>query len=148
MTHPLRTGLLALPLDVALAATGRRVAADDAVSQRVSVRLMPSALIENQDLKAVVRVEQEPVHRRLVVALDGPAFYSSTLRDLQGERALSTHEFYYRSLPAGSYLLSVSIEEAGGEVHVTERRFEVHGPPIEAAEPSSRSGSQRARRRH
>jgi hypothetical protein len=147
MTHPLRTGLLALPLIVVLAATGRPVAAGDAVPQRVSVRLMPSALIENQDLKAVVRIEQEPVHRRLVVALDGPAFYSSTLRDLKGERALRTHEFYFRSLPAGSYLLSVSIEEAGGEVHVTERRFEVHGQPVEGTEPSSRAGSHRSRRK-
>ncbi len=138
MGNHIRTGLLALQFSLFLAATGIPVAANDRPSSPISVRLLPGTLLENQDLKALVRVEKEPENRRLVVALDGPAFYSSTQRPLHGSSAASMHEFYFRALPAGSYLLSISVEDVSGAVRVTERRFDVHGTPAESTDTMAR----------
>lgn len=125
MTHRTVPGLLAPLLALVLAAAATAAAGD---RDRITVRLLPSTVVEHQDVKAMVMVEAQADNRRLVVALDGPAFYSSTQRTLNGTAGPRAHEFFFRSLPAGTYHLRISVEDARGRTTSVARDFEVHGP--------------------
>jgi len=96
-------------------------------SERISIRLLPATILEHHDLKAMVTVEERAENRRLIVALDGPEFYSSTQRTLDGQKGPRRHEFLFRALPAGMYELVVSVEGVSGRTASVTRLFEVHG---------------------
>jgi len=93
----------------------------------ITVRLLPATVMEHNDMKAMVTVQERPENRRLVVALDGPEFYSSTQRTLDGRKGPRSHEFLFRALPAGLYELRVSVEDDRGRTASIARTFEVHG---------------------
>jgi hypothetical protein len=124
MTHRTWTGRIGPVVALLLAAAVTAAAGD---RERITVRLLPTTIVEHQDMKAMVLVEAEAGNRRLVVALDGPAFYSSTQRTLNGTAGPRAHEFFFRALPAGTYHLRISVEDAQGRKTSLARDFEVHG---------------------
>lgn len=105
----------------------------------ITVRLLPATVMEHNDVKAMVTVEERPENRRLVVALDGPEFYSSTQRTLDGKKGPRSHEFFFRALPAGMYELRVSVEDDRGHTRSVAQSFEVHGMSMDDdVEPTGR----------
>ena len=93
----------------------------------VTIEVVPAIVLQNQDIRAVVRVRPDTANRRLTVALDAGEFYSSTERNLDGDRAAWTYEFYFRKLPAGEYRLNVQVADAAGHVRMAERHITVLG---------------------
>ncbi|HEX7088268.1 MAG TPA: hypothetical protein VF198_18060 [Vicinamibacterales bacterium] len=93
----------------------------------ITVRLLPATVMEHNDVKAMVTVEERAENRRLVVSLDGPEFYSSTQRTLDGKKGPRSHEFFFRALPAGVYELRVTVEDDRGHTASVARNFQVHG---------------------
>ena len=91
------------------------------------VYAVPAIVLQNQDIRAVVRVRPDIANRRLTVALDAGEFYSSTERNLDGDRAARTYEFYFRKLPAGEYRLNVQVADAAGRIRMAERHITVLG---------------------
>jgi hypothetical protein len=117
-----------LSLQIALvAALGaeRRTVPDPAAD--VTIEVVPAILLQNQDIRAVVRVRPDTANRRLTIALDAGEFYSSTERSLDGDRAARTYEFYFRKLPAGEYRLNVQVADAAGHIRMAERHITVLG---------------------
>ncbi len=84
-------------------------------------------LLRGQDIRAIVRVRPDVGNRLLTVALDAAEFYSSTERRLDGAEAARTFEFFFRTLPAGEYLLHVKVADASGRLRTAERHLTVLG---------------------
>lgn len=118
---------VALSLHVLLVASGagQRAVADPTAD--LTIDIVPAILRQNQEIRAVVRVRPDSANRTLTVALDAGEFYSSTERNLDGDRAARTYEFYFRKLPAGEYRLNVQVADAAGRIRMAERRITVLG---------------------
>jgi hypothetical protein len=127
--------VLSLHVMLVAAGPGQRAAPDPTADLVIDV--MPAILLQNQDMRAVVRVRPSTVNRTLTVALDAGEFYSSTERSLDGERAARTYEFYFHKLPAGEYVLRVQVEDIEGRIRKTERHISVLGQE-QAVEQSRR----------
>jgi hypothetical protein len=117
---------LRIALGVALVLVGARaptIAADADV--RVSIR--PRVLFAGQDTHVIVRVTPDDENRLLRVELDGPAYYASTEMQLDGAEAARTHDVWWRTLPAGSYVMWVRLERAGARPVVQQFSLTVAG---------------------
>jgi hypothetical protein len=77
------------------------------------------------DLK--IRIDPDIADRALIVELDSEAFFRSSLITLVGEDSPSTYWLRFDSLPAGDYLVRVSVERSGGESISTAGTFLVSG---------------------
>jgi hypothetical protein len=102
----------------------------------VTLDVAPAILLENQDVRAVVRVRPDAANRSLVLELDGE-YFSSTERSLDGVNAARTYEFYFHRLPAGDYVLHASVGDVNGRVRKIERHITVVGD-AEAADLTRR----------
>ena len=91
-------------------------------------------LLRGQDIRAIVRVRPDVGNRLLTVALDAADFYSSTERSLDGAEAARTVEFFFRTLPAGEYVLHVQVADASGKLRTAERHLSVMGERRDLAE--------------
>lgn len=126
--------VLLLPVPVELA----RAAGPEA--DRPEVRITPAVVLEAQDVKAHVTVPRRPENRRLVVTLEGPSYYTSTERQLDGDAAARMHEFAFRQLPEGEYSVRVLVGRARGSDSAAETTFNVRGPlrPLDVDGPGQR----------
>ena len=129
---------VALSLHVLLVASGagQRAVADPMAD--LTIDIVPAILLQNQDIRAVVRVRPDSANRTLTVALDAGEFYSSTERNLDGERAARTYEFYFHKLPAGEYVLRVQVADVEGRIRESERHISVLGQAEAVALPRRR----------
>jgi hypothetical protein len=118
---------LLLLLLVAASTAFAQPSAPDSHGGDLSIDVTPSVLLRGQDIRAIVRVRPDVGNRLLTVALDAPEFYSSTERNLDGAQAARTFEFFFRTLPAGEYLLHVQVADASGRLRTAERHLSVIG---------------------
>ena len=116
----------ALGMVVVIIGSGQVVVGDSAVEE-LAVRVTPSIVMAAQDVKALITVPRRPENRRLVVTVEGPAYYASTERQLDGDGAARMHEFAFRQLPEGEYRVQVIVEGTRGRDPGIETRFTVRG---------------------
>ena len=136
-SRPVPLGALVLIL-AAILVVSVTVSAD-APTEELAVRVTPSIVLAAQDVKAVVIVPRHPENRRLVLTVEGPSYFASTERQLDGDAAARTHEFAFRQLPEGEYRVQLSVEGTRGRGPGIETRFTVRGAPVDAppiAEPA------------
>lgn len=112
---------------VALAANEREEREAAATAAPI-IDVRPPTAPAGADVRVVVRVTPDTEDRWLRVAIESADFYSSTQRQLRGERSPRAFEFTWRALPASEYLVTVEVEDALGEIRSSVQPFTVHGP--------------------
>ena len=72
---------------------------------------------DREDIYIQVQVEPHAVNRSLVIAaVDADFVVRRTDVELDGERAARTHQFWWRSLPEGEYMM-LAVTERGRAQH-------------------------------
>ena len=72
---------------------------------------------DREDIYIQVQVEPHAANRSLVIAaVDADFVVRRTDVELEGERAARTHQFWWRSLPEGDYVL-LAVTERGRAQH-------------------------------
>lgn len=123
----MQSSVLMFSMFLAMAPAGHAAQRDfDAGAAAITLDVTPAILLQHQDIRAVVRVRPDAANRMLAIELDGE-YYSSTERNLDGDRAARTYEFYFHRLPAGDYVLHASVEDVNGRVRRIERHITVMG---------------------
>ncbi|HEY8550914.1 MAG TPA: hypothetical protein VIL35_13230 [Vicinamibacterales bacterium] len=92
------------------------------------VQVAPQIAFAGRDVRTTVRINRNAAYRSLMVSIDGPEFFASTLRQLDGEMSAATHVFQWKALPAGEYRLEAVIRDDRGMDMRTFRTFTVRGP--------------------
>lgn len=128
------TTAIAFALAAAVSGVMARNAAEPLeVSVRPAVTPAPGAV------RVVVTVEPHPDNRALVIEADSPAFFRSSLRQLEGEADARTHTLLLTSLPAGVYTITARLRGANGSRGVDKCSVEVidnledRSPPVRGA---------------
>jgi hypothetical protein len=70
-------------------------------------------------------IEPDARNRSIEFVLDSEAMYTSSTAELDGDRAPRTKEVMFRNLPAGTYLIRVTLIGEGGKRVATTRRVDV-----------------------
>jgi hypothetical protein len=91
---------------VAAKRVAARVPADDAP---VRLRLAARVVSAPADFSGLVRVTPNADYRLLRVVLDSDNFYRSSDIQLEGDRSPTNHFLWWRSLPAGTYRIVVTV---------------------------------------
>lgn len=128
---------VALIVTATVASAGVRAADEPEADEQLAVRMSPTIVLERQDVRAFVTVPRQPGNRRLLVTLEGPSYFTSTERQLNGDAAARMHEFAFRQLPEGQYSVRVLVVRARGADSGAETTFTVRGarPPLDVAGP-------------
>jgi len=101
-----RIGLCALLVAIVWPATAGEV---------LTARVRPSSGLAPSDVVVKVLVEPNALNRSLSFAVDSEAFSTSSVTELDGDRAPRSTEVRFRMLPAGSYTVRVTLLGADGE---------------------------------
>lgn len=115
--------------------TAAKTAAKEKSGEPLSVKVTPRVTLVGGGVLTTVRVVRAPENRLLSIAVDGPAYYSSTDVQLDGDQAAQTHTFRWLSLPAGQYVVQVLVERSDRRVLEVSGSFEVVGQPQNPAAP-------------
>ena len=114
------------------------VGADDSYLEQLAVRITPPIILAAQDVRALITVPRRPENRWLIVIVEGPKYYTSTERQLDGDGAALVHQFAFRHLPEGDYLVQVNVKGSRGSRTEIETRFTVRGAPLDPVLPGAR----------
>jgi hypothetical protein len=106
--------------------------ATTAAEAQLKVKVYPRFLNAGGDARVLVRVEPDDNNRILHVVLDGSYYYASTDVQLDGATAARTHELWWRTLPAGEYMVWVTVERASGHELMDHMSMTVVGDAGEA----------------
>ena len=109
-----RWGVLAL----AVLLTGPGSIASDAA---IALDVRPSIVFVGSDIRAVVRTPRDPHNRALRIVLEAADFYASSDLQLDGAAAPAVHQFDWKTLPGGSYLLQAILIRDAGDEHRAQR---------------------------
>jgi len=132
-------GLLTLTFvgaGTAVAQNLRRVAAKhEAVTQRADegplrLRLGAHVVSAPADFSGLVRLTPNADYRLLRVVLDSDNFYRSSDIQLEGDRSPRSHFLWWRSLPAGTYRIVVTVFGTQGLRTQVTQEFLVVGDPL------------------
>jgi hypothetical protein len=104
---------IVLAIAVAAAAVLAMPPPADGGDEVLTVRTSPELSPEPGLVRLLIRLEPNEANRSLVVELDSPAMFRSSLITLDGDAAPSTHWLEFGSLPAGKYGVVVTLERAG-----------------------------------
>jgi hypothetical protein len=94
---------------------------------RVTVTLSAAIMNTDGELHATIRVDPQDDNRVLSVSLDGPRYYASTDKQLDGSSAARTHDLYWRHIPPGDYAITAIVEVQTGKRFVDSRHMKVIG---------------------
>jgi hypothetical protein len=97
------------------------------VTEPPRIRVSPAICLEPALVEVTVRIPPSPDNRRLSVTIDAEDYYTSSTTELDGERAPAMRVFSYRSLPAGHYTVTVTLEKRPGHSTIAEYNFRVLG---------------------
>jgi hypothetical protein len=75
----------------------------------LDVRVSPRVAHAPATLRITVQVEPESLNRSVVVAAEGEQFSRSSLIQLEGAESPRIHDVQYRGLPAGRYVIGVTL---------------------------------------
>jgi hypothetical protein len=76
-------------------------------------------------LTVTIVVERHEDNRLLTIATDSAAFYRSSQIPLDGAKAARRYSFTYSDLPAGQYVVEVTVHDRRGTVALNRQSFEV-----------------------
>ena len=82
---------------------------DEALTVKASPELSPEPGL----VHLLIRLEPSEANRSLLVELDSPAMFRSSLITLEGDAAPSAHWLEFGSLPAGQYGVVVTLVRTG-----------------------------------
>jgi len=129
-THSWRSRII---LGLAFALVSTR-APTTAAGADLRVTISPRVLFAGQDTHVIVRIEPKDENRLLRVILDGPSYYASTDMQLDGIEAARTHDIWWRTLPAGSYTMRISLERASAGPILLQFSLTVAGSDVRHAQ--------------
>ncbi len=109
-------------LAMMLALPHRTIAAD-----RLSVTLSSNVITVAGEVRARVQVNPDDENRVLHVVLDGPLYYASTDKQLDGADAAKTHDIWWQALPPGEYTVTATVDTANGSRLFDRKRLKVVG---------------------
>lgn len=81
----------------------------------LTARVRPSAALAPSDVVIQAFIEPHALNRSVTFVVDSGAFYSSSVAELDGDRAPRAKEVRFRMLPAGSYEVRLTLMGADGE---------------------------------
>lgn len=93
-------GLVTTPVAIATAPTGPAIH---------SIHVTPAVGFEGTDLRVLVRITPHADERTLSIVVEGPRYYASTERQLDGEASARAHLFSWRQLPTGDYRITATL---------------------------------------
>ena len=109
----------------------KRVAATRAAEESpLRLRLMAHIVSAPSDFSGLVRVTPNADYRLLRVVLDSDNFYRSSDIQLEGDRSPRTHFLQWRSLPAGTYRIVVTVFGTQGPRTQVTQEFLVVGEAL------------------
>lgn len=85
----------------------------------LSVQASPSVSAEPGAVHLLIRLNRDSANRALMVEVDSPDLFRSSLIPLDGENAAAVHWVHLKSLPAGRYEVRVTLLLRDGESTVT-----------------------------
>lgn len=88
-------------------------------------RVRPSYGIAPSDVVIQAFIEPNPLNRSVTFVVDSGSFYSSSVAELDGDRAPRSKEIRFRMLPAGSYEVRLTLTGTEGERSNLIRSFEL-----------------------
>ena len=92
-----------------------------AEDQSLGVHVSPIIGLAPTDIVVRAFIEPDPRNRAVVFSVDSAAFYSSSDAELEGDRAPRTKQVTFRSVPAGSYKVRVTLIGTDGQRTSTTR---------------------------
>jgi hypothetical protein len=96
---------------------------------RVTVTLSATVLSTDGELHATIRVDPQDENRLLNISLDGPFYFASTDKQLDGASSARVHDIWWRHIPPGDYVVKATVEAATGRKFIEERHMKVIGGP-------------------
>jgi len=124
---------------LALAASGPAAHAKPrtpvATNEPLSLKVTPRVTMAGGGVITTVRVLRSPENRVLSISVDGPAYYSSTDVQLDGDQAAQIHSFRWISLPPGQYVVQVLVEGSDRRLLQVSDHFDVVGQREESGVP-------------
>jgi hypothetical protein len=93
--------------------------------ERIDVRVTPTVAFAPADLQVRASVPAEEGNRALEIIAESHSFYSSSVIQLDGDKAPTTTTVEFRSVPVGLYSVRVVVKGAGGK-EVGSARAEVN----------------------
>src|ERR1051325_2287632 len=111
MDENLPIGLKKVVMCALFAAMGWPAAAGDALTARVRPRI--GAALSDVVIQAII--EPNALNRWVTFAADSKDFYTSSLTELDGDRAPRIMEMRFRTLPEGSYEVRVTLYGTDGQ---------------------------------
>jgi hypothetical protein len=87
----------------------------------LNLRISPRVAHAPATIRITVEIEPESSNRYAVVEADGERFSRSSMIPLEGSDSPRTHDVHYRGLPAGQYVIGVTLFSPTG-VRAVERR--------------------------
>jgi len=86
-----------------------------AAGERLKARVTPSYAQAPANVMVQAFIEPNPLNRAVSVAVDSESFYTSSVAELDGDRAPRTKRLTFSMVPAGSYTVRVTLFGADGE---------------------------------
>ena len=83
--------------------------------EALTARVRPSAGLAPSDVVIQAFIEPHALNRSVTFVVDSGGFYSSSVAELDGDRAPRAKEVRFRMLPAGSYEVRLTLMGADGE---------------------------------
>jgi hypothetical protein len=83
-------------------------------TSRLSIRVSPAVAFAPANLFVRATVEANQENRAIEVIAESQEFYRSSEVQLDGDRAPRVAQFYFRSLPSGSYEVRAILKGSGG----------------------------------
>jgi hypothetical protein len=93
----------------------------------LSVQASPYTSIEPARVRLLVRVERDKANRSMVIVVDSPRLFRSSLIPLNGDSAPSVHLVDLKSLPEGRYTVTVVLRRDDRTTTTATDSFQVVG---------------------
>jgi hypothetical protein len=93
----------------------------------VSVQASPTVTAEPGVVRLLIRLDRDEANRALVVEVDSPDLFRSSVISLDGASAPAVHSLHFRSLPAGEYDVTVRVYRDDRSASTARSSFVVAG---------------------
>ena len=87
------------------------------------IHVWPTIAQAPATVRIEVLLEPDERNRWLEIVVDSGGYYRSSMIELDGSGAARFHSVQYRSMPAGTYDVQVTVRGAGGAMLASDRRW-------------------------